>query len=147
MIIGFTLDDLKLLCEVIDKSYPIEACGVIIGIKNDVWITKEVVPTRNELKSSIRFKIPAEDFYNADKKAERLGFEIIGIFHSHIDQKPYLSKFDVEYTKWTPEQVWVVIGYHKNEKKAEMKAFFKEKEIKIKIGEETFSEVFFQCLE
>ena len=44
-----------------------------------------------------RYLISAEDMMAADQEAERLGLDIVGIFHSHPDHPNRPSEFDREW--------------------------------------------------
>lgn len=100
------LDELLLLAR---RESPNEAVALLFGLMDgDVWSVEEVMPMRNSLMSPYAFSIAPEDLYRAYVWAERMGLELVGIFHSHMGE-PYPSPVDVRYMKLNPV-VWVISG-------------------------------------
>jgi len=66
------------------ESYPIEACGVLIGIlAGDVRTVIEVWPAKNQLSSKSSYEIDPETLFRAFSHAEENKVEVIGFYHSH----------------------------------------------------------------
>ncbi|MHA2062078.1 MAG: Mov34/MPN/PAD-1 family protein [Candidatus Sifarchaeia archaeon] len=127
------------MLEAARNSYPLEGCGVLIGlIDNNKAIIRDVIETENSAKNpSVRFYIDPELFYTILISAEESGLEFLGIFHSHPAQ-PNPSPWDLEYMK-LHQNVWIIIqSFNQEEKKPKMKAFqwYDEKllDVKIKIS-------------
>ena len=74
-------------------GYPLEACGLLVG-RGDLidWF----VACTNEAASARIYAIPAKELLLAERAAEEIGLEIIGVFHSHTHSEPYPSTTDVE---------------------------------------------------
>jgi len=67
-----------------NESYPVEACGVLIGtVTGDVRTVTEVWPAKNQLSSGSSYEIDPETLFRAFSYSERSGLEVIGFYHSH----------------------------------------------------------------
>ena len=72
---------------------PNEGCGMLGGRDGTVLA---VFPARNETASPIRFAIHHEDLLRTVRKVEyERGWQIVGIFHSHVASRAYPSATDV----------------------------------------------------
>lgn len=82
-----------------------ESCALLFGKKNHV---KEIHVTDNANKHPEKFfTMSAVQLINAYKTAEKLGLEVIGIFHSHPTSKAIPSETDIKYMRVNPV-VWVI---------------------------------------
>lgn len=85
----------------VEKFYPEEACGFLIGkflgetyevskayLASNVWEKKE--------EKGRRYAINPGEFLKAEREAEREKLSLLGIFHSHPDYPAYPSQFDQE---------------------------------------------------
>lgn len=134
--------------ELAKAKYPEEACALLIGKrKNEVFEIKRIKsvenvwPKKEERKR--RYHIEPKEFLLAEREAEALGFEVIGIFHSHPDYPAFPSSFDAE-VGW--EGYLYLIGRVEKEGLKELRAFFfKEKkgfkEVNLKIFSEEVGNV------
>ena len=96
------------------KTPNIEICGLLIGVvKNKVVIVKRIKFTPNVAKSSIRFSIDPKILYETYMEVEKIGEDIVGIFHSH-PASPQPSAIDIEYMEINPV-VWLIIGVLREE--------------------------------
>ncbi len=80
-------------------SYPLEACGLLVGRAGDTKIdTVRVVPARNLNleRPEDRYLLDPQDFLAADRAARAEGLEIVGIWHSHPDSPARPSQTDLE---------------------------------------------------
>ena len=74
---------------------PNEACGLLGG----VWGSDHVevfVPVRNIDESAKTYAIGPDGFLAADRTLGPLGFDVIGVMHSHTHTDPYPSPTDVD---------------------------------------------------
>jgi [CysO sulfur-carrier protein]-S-L-cysteine hydrolase len=74
---------------------PDEACGLIVGDPSD-GRASACFPTRNIAASAKLYEIDGREWIRAEGEAEKLGLEIIGVFHSHTHTDAYPSPTDVE---------------------------------------------------
>ncbi|WP_198675317.1 Mov34/MPN/PAD-1 family protein [Pleomorphovibrio marinus] len=76
-----------------------EICGFLVGeAKEGMLIIKECLIVKNRAPQcrSSRFLISKEEYMLAEKKATEDQKELLGIFHTHIDQLPIPSLLDVQ---------------------------------------------------
>jgi len=71
----------------------LEACGLLVGRGDHI---DRFVACTNEAASARIYAIPAKELLLAERAAEEIGLEIIGVFHSHTHSEPYPSTTDVE---------------------------------------------------
>jgi proteasome lid subunit RPN8/RPN11 len=79
------------------NGYPNEACGVLVGERNDhnVSIARAVLTRNaNTERPRDRYELQAEDLLAADRSAEVDGLEIVGIWHTHPDHPAHPSEAD-----------------------------------------------------
>jgi proteasome lid subunit RPN8/RPN11 len=84
----------------LEASYPYEGCGILIGrFENGDKIVNEVMPTGNAREEGAqhnRYLIPPEQLLQGELRADELGLEVVGYFHSHPDHPDRPSEFDRE---------------------------------------------------
>lgn len=82
-------------------AYPEEGAGLMLGaLDNDDRRVTHLLPLDNHFQPALRnrrYLIAPGDLLQAEDEAERLGLEIVGVFHSHPDHPPHASEFD---TQW-----------------------------------------------
>jgi proteasome lid subunit RPN8/RPN11 len=80
------------------EAYPYEACGFFFGNidGNELYIA-EAMPIRNDATSNLerRFAISTEDYRMAEKRAEELELDLLGVYHSHPDHPSQPSEHDL----------------------------------------------------
>lgn len=83
----------------VEQAYPEEGAGFLIGEAGEV---KEILPLSNAREDGARhnrFLITPEEYLKAELKAERLGLNLIGVFHSHPDCPNIPSEYDREWAQ------------------------------------------------
>ena len=83
----------------VEKAYPEEGAGFLIGEEGEV---KEILALSNSREDGTRhnrFLFTPEDYLQAELKAERLGLNLIGVFHSHPDCPNVPSEYDREWAQ------------------------------------------------
>jgi proteasome lid subunit RPN8/RPN11 len=79
-------------------SYPEEGAGVILGeVLPEARLAKQILPFNNQIEAGARhhrYLIEARDILKAEQKADELGLEVIGVFHSHPDHPAEPSEVD-----------------------------------------------------
>lgn len=83
----------------VEKAYPEEGAGFLVGKGSQV---KEIVALPNVREDGARhnrFLFTPEDYLHAELKAERLGLDLIGVFHSHPDSPNIPSDYDREWAQ------------------------------------------------
>ena len=95
---------------------PLEACGMLAG-KQD--LVETVLRVRNAEQSPVRFRMDAQEQYNAFEWIDANGLDLVGIFHSHPSGPETASPtdiaeaaYDVVHIIWSrPEQAWSARGF------------------------------------
>lgn len=85
--------------EHVEKAYPEEGAGFLIGDKGEV---KEILALSNAREDEARhnrFLITPEEYLKAELKADSLGLSLIGVFHSHPDCPNVPSEYDREWAQ------------------------------------------------
>ena len=83
----------------VEKAYPEEGAGFLIGEEGQV---KEIMALSNSREDGARhnrFLFTPEDYLQAEMKAEGLGLDLIGVFHSHPDCPNVPSEYDREWAQ------------------------------------------------
>lgn len=93
-----------------EESYPEECCGVLIGRTQGGLQILEARRMRNTSLDSrrTRYNIDPIDLLNLEDELDELGFEMIGIYHSHPDHPARPSTFDLDHA-W-PKLTYMVLS-------------------------------------
>ena len=79
------------------ESYPVEACGILIGTTiDDERTVREVWPARNEVSSKSSYEIHPETLLRAFTYAEQNKLDVVGFYHSHPFWSAEASEIDRE---------------------------------------------------
>ena len=83
----------------VEKSYPNECCGFIIGALMDSQnkTAENIVPCENQFDENEkfhRFLIRPEEMLKVQRNAAKSGKDIIGFYHSHPDCRAVPSEYD-----------------------------------------------------
>lgn len=90
----------------LQAAYPNEGAGLLLGHANggaSPVVTKTVsaiLAFANKFESGEqyhRYLITAQDMLAGEIEAEKLGLDVVGIFHSHPDHPARASEYDREY--------------------------------------------------
>jgi proteasome lid subunit RPN8/RPN11 len=100
--------DLRNIIMHCDKELPLEACGILIGNRdNDDKIVQRIYKTVNVLKSSTRFKINPGEQLKIFMEADRSGMDILGFYHSHPYFGAKASRIDISSANY-PDCVYLI---------------------------------------
>jgi len=81
-----------------ERAYPEEGAGLLLGKVNEG--NKRVVSilslpnAREDIARHNRYLFSPQEYLLGESEAERLGLELIGVFHSHPDHPNRPSEFD-----------------------------------------------------
>jgi len=93
-----------------ERIHPVEACAMLFGkfSKNEAAVEKvEVV--QNRLRSTTQFEVDPAKVAVALTKAEKEGYEFIGLFHSHpAPAAP--SSVDLNYMRLWGDALWLILS-------------------------------------
>ena len=84
-----------------ENAYPEEGAGLIFGTDKEgerkVISIYPISNSREDMARHNRYLITAKDMLKGEVAAEKLGLDVIGIFHSHPDHPDRPSEFDREW--------------------------------------------------
>ena len=83
----------------VEKAYPEEGAGFLIGAEGEVREIMALSNSREDGTRHNRFLFTPEDYLKAEIKAEGLGLDLIGVFHSHPDCPNIPSEYDREWAQ------------------------------------------------
>ena len=82
-------------------AYPEEGAGLMLGTvdgaRKQVQVIMEFENAREAEARHNRYLITPQEILRGEQNAERLGMEILGVFHSHPDHPNRPSEYDREY--------------------------------------------------
>jgi proteasome lid subunit RPN8/RPN11 len=81
-----------------EQAYPEEGAGLLLGeIKAGNQLVSEILALTNVREAGARhnrYQLSPQDYLKGEEQAERLGLEMLGVFHSHPDHPNRPSEFD-----------------------------------------------------
>lgn len=82
-----------------EKIYPHEACGLIIGTIENEKVAKTFRPCTNlnRDRAEDRYELDPEEMLVVQQELEGGPLDIIGIYHSHPDHPSRPSRFDTDH--------------------------------------------------
>lgn len=99
------------------EEAPNECCGMIAA---DDGRAVDVVRATNAAASPLRFEIDGQELHDLLTAIEA-EHELGGIYHSHTRSAPYPSQTDINFARFWPGLVWLIVGLAGEE--AEVRAF------------------------
>ncbi len=93
-------------------TYPEEACGLVAG--TDSHDVRMVFCLTNRERSRYRFTVDPTEHYRAMQHAERRGWQVVGVFHSHPSSAPRPSRLDIA-GALDPEWVYMVVSLQQSD--------------------------------
>ncbi len=93
-------------------DYPHEACGFLLGtVREHAVVVLQVCPVANVAATEMRsraYAIAPRQWMHTEHQATGQGLAIVGIYHSHPDQSPEISKADIA-ALW-PQLVYLIVA-------------------------------------
>ena len=97
-----------------ETHFPEEGAGFILGrVSDDCRYVEQLLPANNQFDADSRFRrylIEPKEMIQSEMKAEELGLEIIGVFHSHPNHPAIPSEFDRE--RALPWYSYIITSIH-----------------------------------
>ncbi|HWP54584.1 MAG TPA: M67 family metallopeptidase [Pyrinomonadaceae bacterium] len=99
------------------RDYPFECCGLMLGRfaegRKVVVQTYPISNAREEEAKRNRFLIRPEELLRGEKYARENGFDVVGFYHSHPDDRAVPSQYDLEHA-W-PTYSYIVVSVEKGQ--------------------------------
>lgn len=100
------------------ENFPNESCALLFGTeKGGAFRVEEVFLTENSEQSEANFTISNDELLRGYTEAERIGLDVVGIFHSHPHSDATPSATDRKFMEINPV-VWVIFSNKLEEFKA-----------------------------
>lgn len=124
----------------VESVYPEEGAGLMLGSANGnhkrISAIVKLANAREDAVRHNRYLIAPQDYLRAEQEAERLGLEVVGVFHSHPDHPNRPSEFDREWAwPWLSYLITSVLSGQAVDSRAwrlqDDRAGFEEEEIKV----------------
>jgi proteasome lid subunit RPN8/RPN11 len=90
--ISLSAEQLGIMRDHVNDSLPIEACGLVGGAGGEVEI---VIPVTNAAQSATEYRMDPKEQVEGLFRIEELGYELLGIFHSHPSGLAFPSRTDI----------------------------------------------------
>jgi len=114
--IAMTEDQLSEIRQHGERDYPFECCGLMLGRfeRNGHKDVVEIYPisnAREEEAKRNRFLIRPEELMRGEKYARGNNLDVVGLYHSHPDDRAVPSQYDLEHA-W-PTYSYIVVTVEK----------------------------------
>src|SRR6266576_5901397 len=98
-----------------ERDYPYECCGLMLGrfeggLKKVVEVYA-ISNAREEEAKRNRFLIRPDELMRGEKHAREQALDVVGFYHSHPDDQPVPSQYDLEHA-W-PTYSYIVVAVTK----------------------------------
>jgi proteasome lid subunit RPN8/RPN11 len=90
-----------------EETYPHECCGALVGRDGRVSSTV-ALPNTTEEGPRRRFLVRPSDYRMAETRANEIGGELLGFYHSHPDHPARPSQYDLDHA-W-PTFAYVIVA-------------------------------------
>jgi len=92
------------------EEFPTEACGILAGKDKKV---NKVYRMTNIEKNPMRYFMDSKEQFKVTKQLRYEGLEMVGIYHSHPNVRPYPSSHDIELAFY-PESSYMIVSLINN---------------------------------
>lgn len=93
------------------QEQPLECCGFLAGKRSldEKGVVQGWFPLTNIARSPIRFDADPRDLFQATREMDRLGWQLLAIYHSHPTSAPIPSRTDLE-RSYSPDVMNLIIS-------------------------------------
>ena len=86
---------------------PNECCGIVSSDGGDAV---RVYAAKNAEASPLRFRLDEREQFEINKDIDDTGLDLGAIYHSHTRTAPEPSQTDINYARWWPGVLWIIVG-------------------------------------
>ncbi len=98
MILFIPLEILTRIHQHGEQAYPEEGAGLLLGEnKGNEQQVSEILSLTNEREENARhnrYQLSPQDYLRGEELADRMGLDVLGVYHSHPDHPNQPSEFD-----------------------------------------------------
>lgn len=131
----FQLEHLACLAR---ESLPNESCALLLGNntnkENEIQVIETLSMKNSDASPTTRFRIDSQELINGYLRAEKMGLNVVGIFHSH-PAPPIPSSTDKIFMEINPV-VWLIYSTLTNESRAYIYEQKKVREVRLRVIKE-----------
>jgi [CysO sulfur-carrier protein]-S-L-cysteine hydrolase len=129
---------LERLASLAKDSLPNESCALLLGNntnkENEIQVIETLSMKNSDASPTTRFRIDSQELINGYLRAEKMGLNVIGIFHSH-PAPPIPSSTDKIFMEINPV-VWLIYSTLTNESRAYIFEQKKIREVRLSVIKE-----------
>jgi [CysO sulfur-carrier protein]-S-L-cysteine hydrolase len=129
---------LERLASLARDSLPNESCALLLGNntnkENEIQVKETLSMKNSDASPTTRFRIDSQELINGYLRAEKMGLNVVGIFHSHPAQ-PIPSSTDKIFMEINPV-VWLIYSTLTNESRAYIFEQEKTREVRLSVIKE-----------
>jgi proteasome lid subunit RPN8/RPN11 len=129
---------LERLASLARDSLPNESCALLLGNntnkENEIQVIETLSMKNSDASPTTRFRIDSQELINGYLRAEKMGLNVIGIFHSH-PALPIPSLTDKIFMEINPV-VWLIYSTLTNESRAYIFEQKKIREVRLSVIKE-----------
>ena len=89
------------------ETFPHECCGALVGANGHTTATV-ALPNTTEEGPRRRFMVRPSDYRLAEQRAQELGGDLLGFYHSHPDHPARPSQYDLDHA-W-PTFAYIIVS-------------------------------------
>jgi [CysO sulfur-carrier protein]-S-L-cysteine hydrolase len=119
-------------------SLPNESCALLLGNNsnkdNEIQLIETLSMKNSDASPTTRFRIDSQELINGYLRAEKMGLNVVGIFHSH-PASPIPSSTDKIFMEINPV-VWLIYSTLTNESRAYIFEQKKVREVRLRVIKE-----------
>ncbi len=119
-------------------SLPNESCALLLGNntnkENEIQVIETLPMKNSDALPTTRFRIDSQELINGYLRAEKMGLNVVGIFHSH-PAPPIPSSTDKIFMEINPV-VWLIYSTLTNESRAYIYEQKKVREVRLRVIKE-----------
>lgn len=119
-------------------SLPNESCALLLGNytnkENEIQVIESLSMKNSDALPTTRFRIDSQELINGYLRAEKMGLNVVGIFHSH-PAPPIPSSTDKIFMEINPV-VWLIYSTLTNESRAYIYEQKKVREVRLRVIKE-----------
>ena len=90
-----------------EETYPHECCGALVG-RGHLATATVALPNTTEEGPRRRFLVRPSDYRLAEQRAQELGGDLLGFYHSHPDHPARPSQYDLDHA-W-PTFAYIIVA-------------------------------------